>query len=530
MKNPITTLEQLNSALSQLRARQGDSTAIEVKSAQGGFPENLGATICAFANMPEGGTIILGVTEPSFEIVGVENPADYEARIANIARSAVVPSPTVAMRTITVGAKAVVIAHVYPLGLSFKPATFAGNPYLRQADGDYLMPANEQRMLEVAKLTRREEAAYELREVPGTSIDDLDPESTGQFIAEMRRAIRQISGESDERILATTSVLQNGKLTRAGLYGLGKFPQGAFPSLAVTVARRHDSSPANVRTSNLATFYGSVLDLFHQTMDWIRSNITYYQQYQDSGDQRSVPEIPLTAIREAVANAIIHRDLGPDTVEAGKSIDVRLHPDRLVISSPGGLKAVTVSQLYSEELTRVEVNQHLYRIARTLTDAEGNKLIEGEGGGVQTMIHEMLRAGLPKPVIVDTGVKVTVIFHRIPPEHRVKPPAPGATNSHESPTPRVPPAQMPSEGTHSAVTPARAQPISAAHVTKNGELVMDAIAAHGGSATLRQIMNAAGLTAQQVRYALNALHDAHLVRRSGGQGIRNTVYLTNAPA
>lgn len=40
-----------------------DSTEIEVKAARGGLPQNLGQTLSAFANMPDGGTLILGVDE-----------------------------------------------------------------------------------------------------------------------------------------------------------------------------------------------------------------------------------------------------------------------------------------------------------------------------------------------------------------------------------------------------------------------------------------------------------------------------------
>ena len=125
---------------------------------------------------------------------------------------------------------------------------------------------------------------------------------------------------------------------------------------------------------------------------------------------RNVAVVPLAAIREAVANALIHRDLGPNTVEAGKAIDVRITPDRLIITSPGGLKNLTVAQLHSADFRRIEVNQHLYRLAKILTDADGNRIIEGEGGGVTAMFELCEAAGLPRPRIINTGVKVTVIF------------------------------------------------------------------------------------------------------------------------
>ena len=69
------TTSSLQELIADLRHRQGDANDVEVKSAAGGSPA-LGATICAFANMPEGGTIILGLDEAAgFTPVGLTDLA-----------------------------------------------------------------------------------------------------------------------------------------------------------------------------------------------------------------------------------------------------------------------------------------------------------------------------------------------------------------------------------------------------------------------------------------------------------------------
>lgn len=95
------TAETLDSVLDELRARRGDTTSIEVKRAAGGLP-NLTETLCAFANMPEGGTIILGVDEAGgdFNITGVEDVASLEARVISANRQSVRPCPTLEPQTI----------------------------------------------------------------------------------------------------------------------------------------------------------------------------------------------------------------------------------------------------------------------------------------------------------------------------------------------------------------------------------------------------------------------------------------------
>lgn len=496
----ITSAGELESVLSRLRRRNGDNTYIEVKAAQGGLPENLGPTICAFANMPEGGTIILGISEPDFEILGVAKPAELEAGVASIAVQAIVPAPVVDTGTLEVEGKLVVVAYVHPLGVTLKPATYGNNPYLRQADGDYIMPASEQRLIEVAKLVDREVKRFEMRVVPGTSADDLNQEFSEEYIRAVRRAITQIRNDSDEQILQRTCVTLDGELTLAGLYGLGTFPQGIFPSLAVTAAVREPSENPAARTKNLKTFNGPVPELFDQTMDWIRQNLNTYETYLPNGHMVSAPELPLAAVREAVANALIHRDLGPDTVEEGRGVDIRIEPTKLIVSSPGGLKSLTLTQLLSEELTRVEVNQHLYRIAKHLTDSEGNRIIEGEGGGVQAMMREMDKHGLPRPTIIDTGVKVTVVFPR------------GVASS--SPTPEA----------QSPVNDAVPQEAYLRGVTLNGPAVVGVMRELARPAKIAEIAEVAGLSVAQIRYALGSLLAEGIVVRDGGQGRRATTY------
>jgi ATP-dependent DNA helicase RecG len=56
---------------------------------------------------------------------------------------------------------------------------------------------------------------------------------------------------------------------------------------------------------------------------------------EPDGTVHDKPAYPLTAFRELVANALVHRDL--DHWSAGPAVEVRLRRDRLVISNPGGL-------------------------------------------------------------------------------------------------------------------------------------------------------------------------------------------------
>lgn len=122
---------------------QGDPTGIEVKSAAGGVP-SLGDTLCAFSNLPGGGTIILGLDEARGSIpVGLGDIAGLEGAVASMARTSVTPPARCEFQTLTFEGALVLVAHVEDLPLAQCPARHGGIAYLRQSDGDYAMSEQE---------------------------------------------------------------------------------------------------------------------------------------------------------------------------------------------------------------------------------------------------------------------------------------------------------------------------------------------------------------------------------------------------
>lgn len=410
------TPSDLLQTLQFLGRHRGDNTTIEVKRAAGGVPQNLPETLCAFANMPDGGIIILGVDENSdFSINGVEDPARVEAMVVQQARSTVKPSPYLETATVEIDRVPVVVVHVSGLSPSQKPALHRGRAYLRQADGDYVMGPADLHMIEVARLHATEAQQYDALTVPGTSKDDLDAALLEEYLRNARANSSRLARYDDNDVLHQTGVLdRSGDLTQAGLYALGQYPQGRLPALGVTAAVRFpaDRVPSQARTRNLQHFDGPLPTLLEDLMIWVRRNLTTEQIYGRDGHMRNELELPQRAVREALANALVHRDLGPDTLGQGKQVEVRIDPERLLIQSPGGLRGITLRQLESEELAKAAVNQRLYTIAKNLRTPDGARIIEGEGGGVREILLSTRDADLQRPKLIDTGVQFKAILWR----------------------------------------------------------------------------------------------------------------------
>ena len=563
---------QLRETLSQLRAFGDDTTLVECKTAGGGVPKNIGETLCAFANMPQSGAILLGVSERrGFEVTGVDDPAQMEKKVTSVNRAAVKPAPQLEFTHLSLEGKNVVVVEVTPLLPSEKPASYDGKPYLRQADGDYVMNSNDLKMLELSALAERQQAHFDFESVPGTDADVLDGEVLTGYLKAVRGSRSRISKiDDDAQLLQVTNVTNSeGNVRFGGLYALGFLPQSVEPALGATAAVRLSRGEGVGRNRNLTEIEGPLPVMLTEAMEWIQQNSDTVSRYTNSGHLVDEPEFPPSAIREVLANALVHRDLGP-SVDVGKKVEIRITERMLIVVSPGGLRGLSVSQLESPVLTKSPVNKRLYEIARYLRTEDGERVIEGEGGGIQEILAATREARLPKPRFIDNGVEFKVLFPRgsrfteeqntwlkglqsggeqfTPTEEDllVELQNHGAT-SFQAITQRYTPlgeqacrnmlrklvnagAIVESDGVfslsgesprqHSDFT-ARAESLAA--LGKNVPAVYQAIPP-AGAVTLKELQATTGLSPAQLRYALEPLLDHAHVVMLGGQGQRSTTY------
>lgn len=93
-----------------------------------------------------------------------------------------------------------------------------------------------------------------------------------------------------------------------------------------------------------------------------------------------------------------------DHWSAGRAVEVRLRPDRLVISSPGGLCGITIDRLGQESVTSAR-NARLVTICQYVhSPGSGPRVIEALATGIPTVTAELERAGLPQARYLDTGI------------------------------------------------------------------------------------------------------------------------------
>ncbi|WP_454296699.1 ATP-binding protein [Salana multivorans] len=391
-----------------LRAEGSDVTDVEAKRARDGYPEDLPRTLSAFANLPGGGVIMLGLDErDGFSVTGVYDVADAQQRLAAQARNAVEPPLRVGFESQTVDEKHVVVARVSPLSAAQKPCIVksSGRAYLRSYDGDYALSEQEF----AAFVAERGAPRYDREPIPESSLSDLDPPLVASYLATARSHSTRLASMSDDEVLAHTRVIApNGEVTLGGLYALGRYPQTFIPTLSMSarVAPR-PGDPPGTRSADLAHFDGPLPEILDQALTWVRRNTSTRVRFGSDGHGRDEPTYPSEALRELIANALVHRDLGPHAL--GARPQLVLEVDQLVIANPGGLYGITVDQLGTETGGSAR-NQSLYDIAKDVRTADGRRVIEGVGTGIRAARQALHSAGMTPPSFFDAGIRFTAIL------------------------------------------------------------------------------------------------------------------------
>jgi ATP-dependent DNA helicase RecG len=134
-----------------------------------------------------------------------------------------------------------------------------------------------------------------------------------------------------------------------------------------------------------------------------------------SGLYRSdIDEYPETAVREAIVNALAHRDLS--NWAQATSVQVQMFSDRLVIHNPGGLYgAVTLEDLGREGIC-ARRNLLLMQLLEDSPAGGGNVVCENRGSGIGAMKHALSEASLPEPEFEDriSTFRVTLFNSPLP--------------------------------------------------------------------------------------------------------------------
>lgn len=405
------TPEQLSDLVARLRAVGTDDAPVEVKSAAGGMPESIPESLCALANLPGGGVLILGLSETDgFRPVPLEDPNALKQGLANRARN-LQPPAVLSISDGIVDDSPVIVAEVRECPADAKPCRIAstGRAYLRSHDGDYVMTD-----LEIQGFMRARSAPLADRmAVPGTTTDDLDTELVASWRAAVPEFLpRLASFKGDEQLRRAGVVTPEGALTRAGLLMLGTYPQQHFPQFVFRIADLRYSGVEGERVRNLMVLDGAIPRMLSGAMEWMVAHLGHRAVEDATGHLHEAWDYPLIALRELIGNALVHRDV--DHWSEGMAVEMRLERDCLTLTNPGGLYGTTLDRLGIERQSSAR-NASLFLVgqAARYPNDPGRRVVEAIASGLPRVAEALREQGLPAPQYFDQGVRFTVKLHRM---------------------------------------------------------------------------------------------------------------------
>ncbi len=254
----------------------------------------------------------------------------------------------------------------------------------------------------------------DLAPCPGATVDDLDTALVEVYREELTRrrpGSPRVRLPLESLLLEVGAAIEVGKQVQPTLTGMlffGRDPQHFYPSLTVTFLHFSGTSRARMREDEALyldnrEFRGVLPAIIDTTRATIYEKIGK-QGWVEGFVRHDVPEYPEVAYREAIVNAVAHRDYDLE----GGFVQVRLFADRVEIQSPGGLGGhLTVDNIAYEQYTR---NPHIMALL------EDFGYVERRGLGVDQMIQAMQDAGLEPPVFENRGSSFWVTLKGRPPD------------------------------------------------------------------------------------------------------------------
>ena len=410
--------EELETVIRQLKSSRSDNQSIEAKESVGKMPSTIAETISAFAN-GSGGIIVLGLSEKN----DFDPAKGFDARriadaLSQTCSDKLSPPVRADITILEYKDANVVVASIDEIPPRDKPCyvinkgMYRGS-FIRSFDGDRkLSPYEIDRLLE-----DKTQPLHDIEIVADATMEDLDRNLLDGVIQRQKSLHpRLFASFSDEEIavnlrIAAKDANDDLRPTLAGLLALGTYPQKYFPRLTVTFAAYPEEDKASadgVKYLDSEKMAGPIPAIIADTVAAVQRN-TRLGGAMIGAKRVDVPDYPPAAVREAVCNALMHRDYSE--LARGTQVQVNLYSDRLEFLSPGGLYGtVTTATVATADYSSTR-NQYLADILEC-TPYEGGFVAENRGTGFKLMQLELERNRMEAPIIRDSIAMFTLEFRR----------------------------------------------------------------------------------------------------------------------
>ncbi len=392
--------QELRDLIQQIQTRGCEEQTTEVKAARKGCPEKLYDTVSAFSNQNSGGVFVFGLDEKDgFNKVGVYDAQDLQKKVMEYCEQ-MTPIVRPVFTVYNEEDLVFVSAEIPPVDITDRPCfkTAKGRlqgSYIRVGDADKPMTEYEVYSYEAFRKKYRDDT----RPVERASIKSLDQKQVVEYLNLKKNERPNLSFATEDQLYELTGITRDGEVTLSALLLFGMYPQAYYPQLSINATCVPSTEMGIVdgtgnRFTDTKHIEGTLSDMLDEALTFVRKNMRVATKIDTATGKRiDIPQYPMDAVREAILNALVHRDYSFHT--EGMPIQLIMYTDRMEIINPGGLYGrLTVDQLGNVQPdTR---NPVLVTAMETLGKTENRY------SGIPTIRYAMRNLSLQDPVFVNS--------------------------------------------------------------------------------------------------------------------------------
>lgn len=377
------------------KIKQPENRRFEVK---GSFPSknNFIKTVISFAN-GAGGELIIGVDDKQRNIIGVNNPFELEEKISNIIHDNIRPVISLYTQIINIEKKELLSVQILP-GMQ-KPYYYVSKGVEK---GTFIRVGSTNRradILTIENLKREAKGIYYLGQpLFNGKLETLDKKLMHLFFKN-KLGLKKTS--SEHLLHYRIVVKNNGDFfpTLLGVLLFGKkecIETTELDYAHIKITKYLGNERTNINSVDI--FEPPLASEIDKMVENALSKLPGIQKLKGA-ERRIESIIPEFALREAIINAVVHRDYSL----RGSSIHVDIFNDRCEINSPGVLPGSLTIELLGQGISEVR-NRNLARVFRKAN------YMEELGSGISRMIQEMKMVGNPMPEFFEKGAFFCVVL------------------------------------------------------------------------------------------------------------------------
>lgn len=234
---------------------------------------------------------------------------------------------------------------------------------------------------------------------PTAALVDLNPAKITAFVENIKKKGRLAipAQVPDQEVVRKLELIKNETPTRAALLLFGDNPETYFSSAFLKIGRFRSLT----HIVDDREIHGTLIDQLNGAMNWFRERLETEFVITGKLERDVLWEYPLEAIREAITNALCHRDY-----TSLAHTQVRLYDDHLEIRNAGGLPSALTPEALFHEHDSIPRNQ---KIAESFFYAG---FIERWGSGTLRMIDELESASFPPPQFISESGHFRLGFYK----------------------------------------------------------------------------------------------------------------------